>query len=366
MPSRTAGAALDDYYRRVADRLIEQIERGTAPWTKAWQAGEKIMPRNVKTGLPYRGGNSMWLKSTAERRGYTDERWGTFNQIRELGGRVLRGEKGCAILFWQFESQRVRRGADGAVVQDDQGKPVYDKQRLDSPRVYRYTVFNAEQATGLPSAPSRPGMHRWSRREEAERVLRASGARIQHTEEDRALYDYERDRIILPHRVRFPDAAGYYRTALHEMGHWTGHPDRLNRATLRRGVVQGQGSEAYAREEMRAEIASMMTGDRLGLGHQPHRHAAYVKHWIDQLKKSPQEMYRASRDAQEISDYLLGRGRERGPERGEKEMGLRLQAGREARADSLHSRRELPAVRPLPLAAPSRGWERGRPAGPER
>ena len=101
-----AGAAQrnDAYYRKVADALIAQIEEGTAPWTQAWKAGEKAMPCNVVTGKAYRGGNSVWLASVAEQRGYSDDRWGTYKQVQGLSGQVRRGEKGSAILFWQFEN----------------------------------------------------------------------------------------------------------------------------------------------------------------------------------------------------------------------------------------------------------------------
>lgn len=73
------------YYRKVADQLIEQIERGTARWTQAWQPGEKAMPRNVVTGKAYRGGNSVWLASVADQRGYEDGRWETYKQVQGLG-----------------------------------------------------------------------------------------------------------------------------------------------------------------------------------------------------------------------------------------------------------------------------------------
>jgi antirestriction protein ArdC len=62
--------------------------------------------------------------------------------------------------------------------------------------------------------------------------------------------------------TQFPTADGYYATALHELGHWTGHETRLNR-----DLGHPFGSEGYARDELRAEIASLMLGDRLGLGH---------------------------------------------------------------------------------------------------
>ena len=312
--SRDAAAAAEKseaYYRKVADQLIEQIEGGTARWTQAWQPGEKAMPRNVATGKAYRGGNSVWLASVADQRGYQDERWGTYKQVQGLGGQVRRREKGSAILFWQFETRKLARDRDGRPVLDENGKPVYETIPLDRPRSYPYTVFNAEQCDGLPRREPQAAARAWDPIEEAERVLKASGAEIENAGMNRAYYDLRRDRIILPYKDQFPTGPAYYQTALHEMGHWTGHPQRLNRATLLQGIEEGFASPHYAREELRAEISSMMTGDRLRLGHDPSRHAAYVGSWIQSLKDDPREIYRASQDAQVITDYVLDRAREK-------------------------------------------------------
>ena len=300
---------VEDYYKQVASGLIEQIERGTAPWTEAWKPGEKSLPYNIKTGKAYRGGNSVWLASCGARRRYSDERWGTFKQIKDLGGQVRRGQRGTHVLFWQFEIRKLARTREGKPLLDDKGQPVYETKLLDHPRVYRYSVFNAEQCDGLPPRPRRVGTYAWDSHEEVERVLKRSGVVIEHSGDNRAYYDLRRDRIVLPFKEQFPSGPSYYQSALHELGHWTGHPQRLNRQTLLEGIESGYGSSAYAREELRAEISSMMTGDRLKIGHDPARHASYVGSWVQQLREDPREIYRAARDAQEMSDYVLGRGR---------------------------------------------------------
>ena len=306
---------LDEYYRQVADTLIAQIEEGTARWTQAWSPGEKALPANVSTGKAYRGGNSVWLASTADRRGYGDHRWGTYRQVQELGGHVRRGQKGSAILYWQFEAKRVARDKAGKPVLDEKGKPVYETQALQSPRVYQYRVFNAEQCDGLPRRDGRNAAAAWEGHREAERILKGSGAVIEHAGKNRAYYDLRRDKLVLPYKEQFPDGPKYYQTALHELGHWTGHPSRLNRATLMKGIEDGFASPSYAREELRAEISSMITGDRLDIGHDPSRHAAYVGSWVQALREDPREIYRAAKDGQDISDYTIELARDRGGER---------------------------------------------------
>src|SRR5580704_15620954 len=114
--------------------------------------------------------------------------------------------------------------------------------------------------------------------------------------------------IIVSRRIRFTCRAqerfakpsGYYATGLHELGHWTAHPDRLDR-----DLSNPFGSEGYAREELRAEIASLILGSELGIGYDPATHAGYVDHWVQILSDTPKEILYASADAERISDYIL-------------------------------------------------------------
>ena len=72
-----------------------------------------------------------------------------------------------------------------------------------------------------------------------------------------------------------------------------------------------QRRKVYAREELRAEISAMMTGERVGVGHDPQRGAAYVEHWVRVLEEDPREIHRAAAEAQRMSNYLIGRVRGR-------------------------------------------------------
>jgi len=115
-----------------------------------------------------------------------------------------------------------------------------------------------------------------------------------------AYYNPSTDAITMPPKKQFEQASGYYGVLLHELGHWTGHASRLDRSLL-----GSKGGEDYAKEELRAEISSLMLGSRLKVGRDFDQHAAYVKSWISILKNDPFELYRASSDAQKITDYLL-------------------------------------------------------------
>ena len=137
-----------------------------------------------------------------------------------------------------------------------------------------------------------------------EQILGNSGAKISHDQADRAFYSRSQDSIHLPPKESFKEPAGYYGTALHELAHWTGHPSRLNRSTLNESYRFGDTS--YAKEELRAELASVFLAAERGIPHDPQQHAAYVGSWIKALKEDKNEIFRAAHDASAATEYLLG------------------------------------------------------------
>ncbi|TWA81546.1 antirestriction protein ArdC [Azospirillum brasilense] len=283
---------------RVAEKLIDAMEKGTAPWQKPWSAGTAdFLPHNPTTGKRYRGINALMLSA----QGRDDTRWMTYNQAQTQGAQVRKGERGTPVQFWQYTDRQERRDEQGKPVLDPMtGKPVMDEVKLERPRVFTAVVFNGEQIDGLPPpADVRPVT--WNPIEKAEAILAASGADIRHSNQGGAFYAPGRDFIQLPHKEHFAEAAGYYATALHELGHWTGHPSRLER-----DLAHPFGSEGYAKEELRAEIASMILGNDLAIGHDPGQHAAYVQSWIKALKDDPMEIFRAAADAEKIATYVVG------------------------------------------------------------
>jgi len=311
-----------DYYREFADKLIERIRNGTAPWQKPWKPGESALPQSLATGRKYTGGNTLYLAMAAEDRGFSDNRWATYRQIKALGGHVRKGETGERVVFFARERRVAQRDQDGKVRKDRDGKTLYRREKLDRPVWRTYVVFNAEQTRGVrlpkPTTDQEPA---WLPQKRAEAVIAKSGVDIRHVIGDRAYYHLKNDQVTLPARAQFPSASNYYQTALHELGHATGHESRLgngappgderdHRPTLRDGIKNGFGSEDYAREELRAEVAAMMTGDRLRTGHDPARGAAYVEGWIAAVDEDPREIHRAAADAQKMSNYLISRARE--------------------------------------------------------
>ncbi len=296
-----------DYYQEFARKIIALIRAGTAPWMKPWAPGEQVTPMNVDTANAYRGGNSLHLAAVQQEQGFGDVRWGTYRQIQKRGGQVLKGQRGTRILSFQDKKRIPVRDKFGRKVTDANGKQVYRYEKLKAPFMRQYSVFNAEQADGLDPIENATPPALWEVHRDTEALIEAVGVPVRHVAGDIAYYHLKRDEIVLPEREQFPNATHYYQTALHELGHSTGHPDRMDRETLTKGIEEGFGSQTYAREELRAELAAMMTGEQVGIGHDPARGAAYVEGWIQALEEDPREITRAAADAQKITTYILAR-----------------------------------------------------------
>lgn len=290
------------YYEQVAEKLIKQLEEGTAPWQRPWEPGETFTPHNPISGTKYKGSNAVWLAM----QGRSDPRWMTYKQAQSVEAQVMKGEKGTLIQYWKTHEEKIKTDENGNPVLDEKGEKKKLWVAIDQPRVFSAVVFNAEQIQGLPPLEKKKTTLAWERHERAEAIMTGSGAKIYHDQNDRAFYTTMRDSIHLPPREQFKSADRYYATALHELGHWTGHESRLNRDLTGRF-----GSESYAKEELRAEITSLMVGDETGVGHDPGQHASYVKSWIKVLKEDPKELFRAARDAEKIKDLVMSYERQR-------------------------------------------------------
>ena len=284
-------ARLEKYARTFADRLIEALKGGVAPWQKPWKPGELSWPANATTGHRYRGNNAVLLLATALTRGYGDMRWAGFGQIRRAGGMVRKGEKGTPILVWR---ERTGTAASGAEDTDNEE---------DRPRFFAtvHNVFNVTQADGLdlddPAAEAPPCEPHAAVR----RVAGDAHVRIVHMRGDRACYSPSADAITMPERSQFSVPSAYEHTLLHELAHCTSHPSRLDRPC--HGATD-RGTAEYALEELRAEIAALMLGERLHVGHEPRHGHAYVASWIRALDDDPNAVRKAAADSERIADWL--------------------------------------------------------------
>jgi putative DNA primase/helicase len=283
-----------DFRQDLTDRIITELEAGTAPWQKPWDGSvaQSLQPFNPVSGTQYRGGNRLWLTM----QGYDDPRWCTYKQAAAQGWQVRKGEKSALIEFWKWSNEVER-------VNEETGEIEKLQVRRDTPIVRFANVFNASQIDNVPVLERVSGGYEWESLQMAETIINRSGVPFLFDTVDRAYYRPSTDQIHMPAREAFPSASQFYATALHELGHASGHASRLGR-----DLSGDFGSADYAKEELRAELASYFLSARLGIEFDVGHHAAYVSSWIKVLKEDKNEIFRASRDAEGISEYVMNIG----------------------------------------------------------
>ena len=279
-------------YEEVTDRIVRELEQGRVPWVQPWGPAKAALglPKNAATSRSYSGINVLILWGAVIEQGFPTQQWLTFRQALAVGGHVLRGERGTTVCY----ADRFTPKSEVERVAREGGEP-------DSvPFLKRFTVFNVAQCDGLPehvltSAPATPEREAIS---EAEAVITASLADFR-IGGDKAFYVPTEDYIRVPPQPAFFHQIDYYRTCFHELGHWTGHPSRLNRD------LSGRiNSNPYAREELVAEMASAFVCATLGIVPTV-RHADYLGAWLDVLKEDARAIFRAAGQAAKASNFLL-------------------------------------------------------------
>ena len=323
--------------------LIEAMRNGTAPWQQPW-TGDMETPFNAVSGRHYRGVNFVRLSMRGSQLGQSgDPRWCTFEQAKEKGWHVKPGEKGTKVEFYKFD-EKPKVDEFGDPVLDEEGKQEVQRSVI----VRNYVVFHASQIEGIePYEPKVRNAIECS--EKAERILKESGANIQHGGNE-AYYSFSEDAIHLPNMEQFNSQADYYATALHELTHWTGSPSRLNRE-----MSGDRTSETYAREELVAEIGSMFVSAETGIQQTKEHfanHASYVDYWIKAVEEDPNALFRAVSQAQKASEEILKheRVREQAQAKTEPETQRPLRTERQKSDSQNIAARSASGGEPVPLS----------------
>ena len=276
-----------DLRQEITNRVIEMLDNGTAPWVRPWRTGELTGMLNATTLKHYQGINVCILQMALLSQKRKDPRWMTYVQAQSRGWQVRNGEKGTKILVYLPPTKVIDKNGD-----------VEEKDMV----VTWPTVFNVEQADGDIPAYVAPKVTVFEAVKAGEAIIERSGAKITYFG-DQACYTPIIDQITLPDRKKFKDAAGFYETAMHELVHWTGQEGRLERA----GIIGRHpfGSEGYAFEELVAELGAFFICAETGLPFSPKNAGAYLKSWIQILKRDKRVIFKAASAAAKAADYLL-------------------------------------------------------------
>ncbi|ATQ55603.1 ArdC family protein [Paracoccus yeei] len=290
-----AGQDRTSLYDEITGKIIGELEAGRVPWVQPWgTAAAKAplaMPRNAATGRHYSGINVLILWGAVIEHGFPGQSWLTFRQALALGGNVRKGERGTTVVY-----------ADRFVPDDEKRRARETGEEAQAvPFLKRFTVFNAAQCENLPedvaivAPPPPPGLIE----PKVEALIRATGIDFR-IGGNRAFYVPALDHVQVPPPQAYFEPINWHRTALHELGHATGHPSRLGR-----DLTGGFGTKKYALEELVAEMNAAFCCASLGIVPTV-RHADYIGSWLEVLREDNRAIVRAASQASKAADWLLG------------------------------------------------------------
>ena len=265
-----AGQGRASLYDEITDKIIAELEAGRVPWVQPWGTAAAraplAMPKNASTARQYGGINVLILWGAVIERGFTGQSWLTFRQALSLGGHVRKGECGTTVVY-----------ADRFVPSNEKRRAAETGEEVQAiPFLKRFTVFNTDQCEDLPdeiattATPPPPGLIEPT----VEALIKATGITF-HIGGERAFYAPAEDYVQVPPPQAYFEPINWHRTALHELGHATGHPSRLNR-----DQSGSHGTKKYAFEELVAELSSAFSCASLGIVPTV-RHADYIGAWLE-------------------------------------------------------------------------------------
>jgi antirestriction protein ArdC len=289
----------------ITKKIIAALEKDLRPWRRMWNANNTGQHANALTKKPYRGVNPLLLQLHAAEHGFRSPWWATFNQWKSLSCFVNRrpdhveaGQWGATLAVYVPVTKKV----DNVLVDED------EEEEETFWILKKFVVFNADQVNGAnaeryqavePSATGTPDF------EPAEELIFKSGAEIcfgggQAFYRPPTPYEswpnhHDGDFIQVPHKTCFEGGA-YYATVLHELAHWS---------EVRVGWDRAKST--YAMGELVAEIASCYLAAELGVPNDEplDNHAAYLKSWLEAMHNDSNYIFKASRQASKVSDFLL-------------------------------------------------------------
>ena len=275
-----------DIHQHITDGIIKALKEGTPPWQKPWTGGKTSLGMPTRsTGEYYRGINMIWLWLTADQQGYISQHWFTYKQAQELGAQVRKGEKSTRVVYYSTIER-----------EDDNGNEQF------IPFTKSYAAFNADQIDGLPEhfyvEPDPPRDLGTRADPYLDECFAKTGAKLITTDEPRAYYHRVEDYIHMPPVHTFYDRQKYYGTLYHELTHWSGAKNRLDRD-------KGNTKIQYAFEELVAEIGACMICARLNIKPDLPQSASYIEGWIQCLQEDKKAIFKAASLAQKAMDYIF-------------------------------------------------------------
>jgi antirestriction protein ArdC len=281
----------------VISKVIDLIEeKKNLPWNKPWYIPPSM---NLLSGRKYSGINAF-ITSLASSPYFISAK-----DVRDFDIRITKGKKSYPIVFYlnviyKEDGKTITEKEFNALPQDKKDKCVksfimryYNVFNLDDleedtlPTIIQKRIKKYTQSSYNPDIKC------------ADSLINSLNLCIK--EGRKAAYSPKKDQIIMPIKEYFKDSESYYETFFHEIGHWTGAENRMNREGIK-DVCFGSGK--YSFEELIAEMISSEICYNLGIKKEIDNSAAYIKGWLDVIGSDPNVLFKASKESTKSIDYI--------------------------------------------------------------
>ena len=326
--NNTAQSASDKAIEKFAEMMITRLEEAKDnDWKQGWIGGQGFqgLPQNL-SGRDYSGTNSLFLFMDTAINKYAAPVYMTFLQKEKEGLRLKKGSQAMPVIYWDMSIKDANGQKMSLTDYKNMSKAERDQCEvrpfLRSFRVYNIDQTNMQEVNKEkydkiisrfqpPKLSDTEGMYRNAaidRMFERQEWL----CRIQYDKaSEQAFFKPSNDMIVLPLKAQFKisttpdgiykDGMEYYSTALHEMAHSTGTPERLNRTMGNRF-----GDPKYGKEELVAELSAAMVGNTMGFDRRiQNNNVAYVEGWLHALREEPKFIVSVMADVNKASNMIL-------------------------------------------------------------
>ena len=287
-------------YQMVTDRIVEMMNQGIIPWQKPWHSGAVETGEEKAISYTSRRAYSIlnqWL--LGEPGEYL-----TFNQIKERGGSIRKGEKSRMVVFFKKQTYTEKDPETG------------EEKLRTYPLLRYYNVWHINQTEGIPSK-IKPGettaVHptAFGAMNHADNVIigylmRETSLKFQNDKpSERAYYSPSQDMVVVPMLSQYDNAAEYYSTTFHELTHSTLKKSRCDRESENAHAFFGNSD--YSREELVAEMGAAMLCSNSGIDNKKafRNSVAYIQSWMSALKNDTKMIVWAASRAEKAAKYIL-------------------------------------------------------------
>jgi antirestriction protein ArdC len=339
-----------DINQKITNLFLDQLKAGVAPLQQTYQETDFREFTSFYSEKSYKGINIvlLWLAKQANQ--LQSNGFLTFNQATEIAGisseqikdardkskpkvtlqsinHPLAGQKSIGFVVYQSPLYKDKNGAtwikkekDGNIRKEPTSYEIRSEGIKQIWTSNSHSVWSVDQMSNIPqkwlekrnnagtiiNKDVNEGTQNERLRELAQNLIKKNGIKVVTGESPD--YDEKRDVIVMPKINDFVSDSSFYRSLIHQLVHWTGHKDRLNR-DFDKTYGENSNIENIAQEELIAEMGSAFMCQKSGLdsftSSNLEYHTSMMSPWIGLLENNNKALVFAASKAEKSVDYLI-------------------------------------------------------------